>query len=57
MWAWNNRRSSIARSSGLNLVQRHLFKIAREPFANANLESVQPEPAGQMGAAEKSKGP
>jgi hypothetical protein len=54
---WNNQRASIARSSGLNLVQRRLFKIAREPSANANLEGAQPEPAGQMGAAEKSKGP
>jgi hypothetical protein len=54
---WNNQRSGIARSSGLNLVQRRLFKIAREPSADANLEGAQPEPAGQRGAAEKSKGP
>ena len=50
MWTWNNQRSSIARSSGLNLVRRRLFKIAREPSANANLESAQPEPAGRRRA-------
>jgi len=46
-----------ARSSGLNLVRWRLFKIARKPSANASLESAQAEPAAQMGAAEKSKGP
>jgi hypothetical protein len=56
-WAWHNLPlEHRVHSSELNLVQRRLCKIAREPSANANLEGAQPEPAGQMGVAEKSKG-